>query len=108
MRPRGGRRGSDRGLTPGRPPRASVHSMDTSARLAQIQTRLRRVDPLVVDLALVALLLVIGVASLNQPLPPGSRLRPADPAAFALVVALCVPLVVRRRAPRAALAAVLV
>lgn len=69
--------------------------------------RLRRVEPQVADALLAALLAVLGMADLARDVP-GDAVRPADAVGFVLVIALCAPLAVRRRAPRLTVALVLV
>jgi signal transduction histidine kinase len=73
----------------------------------RIVQRLRRVDPQVADTALAVLLAVLGIADMAREVPADPS-RPADVLGYALVVALCAPLIVRRRAPRLTAALVLV
>ncbi|HEY3263476.1 MAG TPA: sensor histidine kinase [Pseudonocardiaceae bacterium] len=68
---------------------------------------LRQVEPIVADAALAAVLALFGIADLARPLPAGSAGRPADALGYALVIALCAPLVLRRRAPRLTVALVM-
>ncbi|MHA6783470.1 sensor histidine kinase [Pseudonocardia saturnea] len=68
---------------------------------------LRAADPLAADAVLATVVAALGLAQLARAAQPASGSRPADALGFALVVALCLPLVARRRAPRTVLTAVL-
>ena len=67
----------------------------------------RRVPPQLADAGLALLVAAVASAQMSAPLPDDSLVRPPDAVARLLVVLMCAPLVVRRRAPALSLCLVL-
>ena len=67
----------------------------------------RRVPPLLADAGLALLVAAVASVQMSAPLPDDSLFRPPDALARLLVVLMCAPLVVRRRAPALSLCLVL-
>jgi signal transduction histidine kinase len=68
---------------------------------------IRRVPPLLADAGLALLVAAIASVQTSAPLPDDSLFRPPDALARLLVVLMCAPLVIRRRAPALCLCLVL-
>ena len=78
----------------------TLASSATQSVAHSVGRSLRQVEPVVADTALAVVLAVLGIADLARPLAAGSGIRAADALGYALVVGLCAPLILRRRAPQ--------